>query len=48
VVVVAVVVDVVVAERLLDVTDSDGVWVAAATCVGVELLEVGTDVVVGC
>lgn len=44
----AVVVDVVVAERLFDVTDSDGVWVAAATCVGTQLINVGIVVVVGC
>lgn len=47
-VVIAVVVDVVVAERLFDGTDSDGVWVAAATCVGVEVFNVGIDAVVGC
>lgn len=44
----AVVIDVVVAERLFDVTASDGVWVAAATCVGIQLFSVGIVVVVGC
>lgn len=47
-VVIAVVIDVVVAERLFDVTDSDGVWVAAATCVGKQLLSVGIVAVLGC
>lgn len=48
-VVIAVVVDVVVAERLFDDTDdSDGVWVAAATWVGIQLFNVGIVAVVGC
>lgn len=46
--VIAAVVDVVVADRLFDDTDSDGVWVAAATCVGIQLLNVGIVEVVGC
>lgn len=49
-VVIAVVVDVVVAERLFDDTeDSDGVWVAAATWIGIQLVNVGiVAAVVGC
>jgi len=45
---IAVVVDVVVAERLFDVTDSNGVWVAAATWVGIQLFNVDSVAVVDC